>query len=79
MQKSRASSQVQRRERKFPSKLTVRPSSLAFLMHSRMKSAQLGDRAGVMPLRCSQSKSESSQSRSTLLKSYSVMALCLRS
>ena len=55
VQKSRASSQLHRVERKLPSKLTVRPLFLATLSISRMRVRQLGASAGVMPLRCSQS------------------------
>ena len=79
MQKSRAASQLQSWERKLPSKLMVMPFSWPTLRQFRISWAQLGDRVGVMPLRWSQSKPFSRASKSTVLKSYSVMAECLRS
>ena len=77
--KSRASSQLQSMLRKLPSKLTVSPFSLATRSISSTSLLQFGLSAGVMPLRCSQSKPSSSAPRSTSEKSYSAMALCLRS
>ena len=59
--------------------LTVSPFSLATRSISSTSLLQFGLSAGVMPLRCSQSKPSSSAPRSTSEKSYSAMALCLRS
>ena len=64
VQKSLASSQLQRVARKLPSNETVRPRRFAVSSIRSVRSAQLSESAGVMPDMWSQSKFFSSDSRS---------------